>query len=923
MHGSTSSTTARFAPYELRGLLGRGGMGQVYRAWDPRLHREVALKVLHDQADADPERLRRFVAEARAASALNHPNILTVFDADVDGQTPFIVSELIEGDSLREEMRRGPLPLKRLLDLATQIADGLAEAHAAGIVHRDVKPENVMVTRAGRAKILDFGLTRATGLQTGAAPATADGDTLTEPGLVAGTVPYMSPEQARGLPADFRSDQFSLALMLYEMATGQVPFRRATPAETLDAIVADEPVPLPAVVAQVPLMLWWVIERCLAKRPEARYGSTSDLHSDLRLLRDRFSEVVARERGASGQRTAPHTAARASLLVAAIAVAAGLLLLWRLARDAPPLDLTGLQFRALTSDAGYEGLPALSPDGQIVAYAAEAGGVLQIFTRRIDSSTSAPVTRCAYDCKYPFWAPDGKRIYYVSLARQREGLWSIGATGGTPQVVIENATRAALSPDGRTLAFLRDEDRADIVGTAALWLATPEGAAPFSPEAVEAAARRYEPFGAQRFIDAVLAFSPDGSRLGVCAVPGTGDERMWQFWVAPLPGGQPVRRLQWWTDAGPRISSFAWLADSHTIVLGVASLSTPGSHLWFADLDRDRAWPLTRSAGSELYPSASAGGERIVFTSGEPDYDLVEIPLDGRARAPLVTTPHDESDPALSPDGRVLAYVTNRSGQDEIWRRTIGAPGSDTPLVAQRDFGDDRTVMLSGPSFSPDGQRIAYQRNGFKPRSPLRIWTSLVAGGASTPLLRESYEGLQSAPAWSPDGQWIAFAQWKSHRWELAKVRVGSGESPIVLRTDGIANATPHWSPAGDWITWETEGRLLLVSPDGAAESELSQEQWLVHAWSGDGSSIFAIKETDDLRLSLVRVDITTRKETPLADLGTSFAVNNPVKGLALMARDRAIATSIVRPRGDVWLLDGVRRRSLLSRAASLLLPGR
>src|SRR5438552_3690135 len=191
---------------------------------------------------------------------------------------------------------------------------------------------------------------------------------------------------------------------------------------------------------------------------------------------------------------------------------------------------------------------------------------------------------------------------------------------------------------------------------------------------------------------------------------------MWQFWIVPLPEGEPYRRLQWWSDAGPRISSFAWLPDSRHIALGVASLSSRGSHLWLADLQRDRAWALTRGADSELYPSTSPGGDRIVFTLGEPDYDVVQIPLDGAPPRPLNASPHNESEPAASPDGKFLAYVTDRSGQDEIWLRTSDPDGSDQPLITQRDFGDDRTVMLSSPAFSPDGQRIAYQRNGFKPR---------------------------------------------------------------------------------------------------------------------------------------------------------------------------------------------------------------
>ena len=921
MQMGKSEDTKRFTPYEIRAPLGRGGMGEVYRAWDPRLQREVALKVLHERADIDPGRIRRFVGEARAASALNHPNILTVFDADVDGSTPYIVSELIDGSSLRDELRRGPVPLKRLLDLGAQIADGLAEAHAAGIVHRDLKPENIMITRTGRAKILDFGLAQPTGFAAaGSVPTTLDSVTLTEPGLLVGTVPYMSPEQARGLPTDFRSDQFSLGLILYEMVTGQPTFRRATPAGTLDAIVNEEPVALTTRSPQTPFFVWWIIERCLAKNPADRYGVTADLHHDLRTLRDRLPEATPREPSAREDGRSKSVVARVALLVLALALAAVLTIVWRLARDVPLVDLTDVRFRAIATGAAYEGLPALSPDGQVVAYAEEVDGVLQIFTRRLSADGAAKVTQSAYDCKHPFWSPDGQRIYYVSLARQRDGIWSVGAAGGSPEVVVENATRAAISPDGRTLAFLRDERRADMIGTAALWLSTPKGSAPWSIEAVESAARRYEGFGANRFIDAVLAFSPDGTRLGLCGVPGTHEERMWQFWIVRLSDGEPQRRFQWWSDAGPRLSSFTWFPDSRHIALGVTSLSTPGSHLWIADLQTDRAWPLTRGADSELYPSASPAGDQLVFTRGEPDYDLVRIPLmDRTVSQPLLATPQNESDPTLSPDGNLLAYVTDRNGQDEIWRRTIDGT-DDRPLITQREFGDDRTVMLSSPAFSPDGRKIAYQRNGFKPRSPLRIWVSLVDGGTAAPLLSASFEGIQSAPTWSPDGQWIAFSQWKQQQWELAKVRVGSAEGPVVLRRDGVANATPHWSPSpdNDWITWETETGVVLVSPDGAKEQKLSNEQWLVHIWSRDGSEILGIKETDDLRLSLVAITVKTKKESVLADLGPSFAINSQVKGLTLLPGGTAVATSIVRPHGDIWLAEGIKWRSGMARAFSL-----
>ena len=414
-----------------------------------------------------------------------------------------------------------------------------------------------------------------------------------------------------------------------------------------------------------------------------------------------------------------------------------------------------------------------------------------------------------------------------------------------------------------------------------------------------------------RFVEGALSFSPDGSKIGLSAVPRTinlqPEARGWQFWVVPLSGGQPYRRLHSWSDAVPRVTSFAWMPDSRHIVLGLTSLSTPGSHLWMADLERDQAWSLTRGPGSESYPSASPDGRHVLFVSGEPDYDIVETSLDGSGTRPLLATARNESDPVWSSDGNVFAYVTDRSGPDEIWLRARDGRSGDRPLILQSDFGDsDRTIMLSSPSFSPDGQRIAYERNAYKPIWPLRIWISQVAGGPPVPLLPASHEGYQGAPSWSPDGHWIAYTEWTDRQWKLAKVRVGSGEAPVVLRTDGVPNATPSWSPNDDWITWETEHGFVLVSPDGKQQRTLSDDHWFVHTWSKDGSRIFGIRETEQLRLSLVALDAHTGKERILADLGPSPPVNNPVKGLSVSA-DGLVVTSLVHLRGDLWSVGDVR----------------
>jgi len=900
MHGHERSRYRSFGPYEILTSLGQGGGGEVYRAWDPRLQREVALKILHDQPGPNPDRVLRFVREARAASALNHPNIVTVFDASVEGDSPYIVSELIDGPTLREEIARGPMPLKRLLDVAAQIADGLSAAHDAGIVHRDLKPENIIVTRNGRAKILDFGLAwPGEPAVAGVDPRALDSQTQTELGLRAGTVPYMSPEQARGVASDFRSDQFSFGLILFELAAGRPPFRRDTPAATLHAILNDDP-PSSAIQGRVPVLLQWIIERCLAKDPAERYGTTADLHRDLRTLRDRLSEAIGRDTGGAPAR--PARWQRVALaVVSVVAVAAMAAAIWSGAN-------TGAtqvpRYTPLTTAPQYEGFPAWSPDGNAIAYSADVNGTLQIFQRDPLLPSPSPVTNAAFDCKTPFWSHDGKRIYYVSAAEDREGIWSVPASGGRPHVIVRDAAAGAISRDGRTLAFLREEDNSAIVGALALYIATPGGVEPWTREAVEAAARKVAPFQDYRFVEGALAFSPDGTKLGLNAVGSyqmTEDRRWWQFWVVPLGGGAPLRRLQQLADQSePRVSSFTWMPDSRHIVLGVHSLATSRSHLWMADLETDRAETITSTPVGESFPSASPSGLELVYTKDDSDYDVVAIPPGAAAARPVLESSRNESDPAWSPLG--LAYVTDRRGQDEIWLRDRAASLGDRPLITQRNFTtDDRTVMLAAPTFSPDGQRIAFLRTGMQPIKPLRIWYCPVTGGSASALVPLTDDVFQQAPSWSSDGQWIAFAEWSALKWNLVKVRVGT-EERVAIRSDGAPHASPQWSPTGEWITWDTQDAFMLVSPDGTKQKVLTDDRWHAHAWSRDGQKLYGIRETEDLRLSLVAVDIRSGGTKVLADLGPSPAANNPVKGLSL-SPDGTFVTSVLRLRGDLWLL--------------------
>src|ERR1700687_3487325 len=283
---------SRLGPYEILSALGAGGMGEVYRARDTRLSRDVAIKVLPAVVASDSERLKRFEEEARSASALNHPSIVTIYDVGQTDGVSWIAMELVDGKTLRELLISGALAVKRLLQLATPVAEGLAKAHEAGIVHRDLKPENVMVTRDGLVKILDFGLAKLTSTGSGS----GEGSNLTtmtgtSPGIVLGTVGYMSPEQASGEAIDFRSDQFSFGSILYEMATGKRAFQKKTPVDTLGAILNEEPQAIALISSQAPAPLRWIVERCMAKEPGGRFASTEDLARDLAGVRDHISEV--------------------------------------------------------------------------------------------------------------------------------------------------------------------------------------------------------------------------------------------------------------------------------------------------------------------------------------------------------------------------------------------------------------------------------------------------------------------------------------------------------------------------------------------------------------------------------------------------------------------------------------------------------
>jgi serine/threonine protein kinase len=844
----------KLGPYELLSPIGAGGMGEVWKARDTRLDRAVAIKF--SQADFTD----RFEREARAIAALNHPNICQIYDVGPN----YLVMEFVDGAPVA-----APGDTRKLLDIAAQIADGLAAAHAAGFIHRDLKPDNILITRESRVKILDFGLAKHFAAARSASDATLT-ITATDPGTVVGTVAYMSPEQARGLELDTRSDQFSFGLILYELASGKRAFQRASSAETMAAIIREEPEPLPA---SVPAPLRWTIERCLAKDPGERYDSTRDLYRELRQIRERLSEATS---AAHAPLAAPprHRVRRAAVLGVAAGLAIGLVSAWL--RSVPPPELPDVV--PFASDFEIQTMPAWSPKGDRIAYSAAVNGIFQVFTRTLTSSTPVQMTHQGQSCFSPFWSPDGTRIFYLS----GRALWSVSVAGGQAEKVRDNVTVAALSPDGKTLA----QSVADS-GLPRLALSSP----PESPPQPYQALSRVHPV-----LRRDLAFGPRRGDLGFLY---TAPNRL-EFWRIPKDGSPPRQSV---TDAISEGEKFTWLPDEKRIIL--ADGPETGGHLALWDLESGKTRWLTDALTHHEYPALSPDGRTLAFAAGEGGYDIIEAPLDGSTPRDVIATPRSEVAPAWSPDGVHFAYVTNRSGEAEIWLRDR-RDGSERLLVSQKSFPGAASTFFDC-AFSPDGTRLAFRRYS---RAVNTIWITVLSGEAPVALFDDPAGAPQRGPSWSPDGKWIAYYSTRQEKYAVLRIRVGAGQPPEFL-ADLTYNQPVRWSPRGDWIAYPSAGGLHVVSPDGKQDRSVSQHPWETFGWSKDGAGIYGIAIDEHGRLMIARLDPDTMKETKIADLGPqppALTLGNSrgqlfCRGFSLHPDGKSFLTSMLRIKAQIYLM--------------------
>ncbi len=844
---------AHLGPYEILGPLGAGGMGEVYRARDSRLKRDVAIKVLPDAVAADPEQRARFERETQAVAALSHPNVFAIFDTGSDGGRLYAVTELLEGDTLRARLLEGPIPVRKAIEWTIQIARGLAAAHEKQLVHRDLKPENIFVLTDGRVKILDFGLARSTRAPADAFDAATETvGAITGDGSVVGSVGYMAPEQVRGQPVDARADLFALGAVLYELLTGRRAFRRETPAETMTAILHEDPPDLAVTGVAASPSLARIVRHCLEKNPRERFQTAQDVVFAL----ETESTSTSLSKGTTLDPIASKAAAVTSrrpamvLLGGVILAGAAMLAWWLFARDDSgatrgdtALSLAVGAATQVTADDGLEIDPALSPDGKLLAYAAGTATRMRIFIRPVSGGRTITLSETGAPLEYrPKWSPDGSQILFLTP----DGAFVSSALGGTSK-------RAASGP---------------------------LGAATWSPDGTQLLLAR-------------------GGRLAIKALDGS-DERVIAQGGFELHSCDWSRRNDWIACASGNVNgvvpgaAFGNVAPSAVVVVP----ATGGELTTVAERTASNLSPVWSPDGSQLYFVSNRDGPRDIYELDAPvgrpvaltprrvttGLGLVHVALSSRAdrmvyvayaaRAnvwsmPVPRGPVDSSqggaDDQRQSGGRVDARVS---------RREVAGVRFD-PAPERRDFPHaDRGGPVErlttdpaddfAPDLSPDGALLAYHswRSGTRD-----IYVKPLEGGPLQTVT--SSPDHESYPIWSPDGQAIAFV---TQRGLVNSVVLGSlliarrdardqWSPPAQLRADVATNGS--WLPDGRSLAFPRGGGIEIIPVDGGSPRVVyvptapSDPRVRSVAVSDDGRMLFFKSKDEEGRSAIWSVQAT------------------------------------------------------------------
>ena len=869
-------------------------MGEVYRARDTKLGREVALKLLPPLFTADADRVERFKREARLLASLNHPHIGAIYGFEDAGNVPALVLELVEGDTLYDHVRRGPLPLSEALAVAQQIADALDAAHRAAIIHRDLKPSNIKITPDGMVKVLDFGLAKAFAAEESgqdlskSATMTASATIV---GAVLGTAAYMSPEQARGQPVDKRTDIWAFGCVLFDMLTGFSAFGRETVTDTIVAVVGAEP-DWKSLPADTPVSIRRLLVRCLQKDARRRLHDIADARIEI--------EDAMATPAESAPGPTPRRWSRLALSALSLGIVTALVLLW-VARDrfGRPAAKASPDTRVtrLTDLPGLEESPAISPDGRSVAFTAGLGGKRQVFVRLIAGGAPLQITRDTVDHECPLWSPDSSSILYFSPAVSgtvQGSIWEIPALGGVARRVVTSVGCADVSQtDGRLALFRLAKEGIQLV-------TAPTDGSRFDMVAEFAASTYY----------LYPRWSPDGKWIAF----QRGDSIRFDIFVAPATGGEP-RKL---TRDNNMMGGFAWLPDSTGIVYSSSRGGTipylPTLGLWQVTLRDGSVRRITSGEASYMNPDISKSGA-IVVSRMKLETDIWKFPVEGLPtenvrRAVRVTRQTGQVlTPTPSPDDREVAFLSDSGGHANVW-----VVNTESGALRQVTEEHDPNVAMGVPLWSPDGHTITFVSSRGNQGLTFGVW--LVDSDGSN-LRNAANPGL--GPAWSPDGRWVYYSTWSgpgAKNVVLKKVPVDGGPA-VTVRTEqlrsviGLHGTSLYYLFERPLVDGTPEFEIRAATPEDAPfhvlaripSSRVPIWQIVSPALSPDGKWL-AQALTDGLTTNIWALSTATGEWRQITDFGerATFIARH----VSWSSDGRSILAAVAEGDSDIVLLEGL-----------------
>jgi eukaryotic-like serine/threonine-protein kinase len=854
------SPGSKLGPYDILAAIGAGGMGEVYSARDARLNRDVAIKILPASFSTDPDRLRRFAQEARAAAALNHPNILSIYDIGDDHGAPYVVSELLEGETVRDRLRSGPLSARKAIDYAQQIARGLAAAHDKGIVHRDLKPENIFLTNDGRVKILDFGLAKLTRPETGDSSGDAPTQQVgTDAGTVMGTVGYMAPEQVRGKPADPRSDIFAFGAILYEMLSGNRAFHGDSAADTMSAILKDDPPDLADTNRNVSPGLERVVRHCLEKNPAERFQSARDVAFNLEALTD----ISTSTRG--GVRAIPEEPSRRNWLLPLVG---GLLLLasWvAIYRFAHHQAAANPIFHEVTFRSGTIWAARFAPDGQTIVYGAAWDGQPQeIFSTRFDSTDSRPLglpTSQVLSVSSKGELAISLHPADITAFAQSGTLARVPLAGGAPREAIDNVFWADWTPDGQSVAVVRRSS------SAVLHLEYPAGNAIYEPRGWASHVR----------------FSPDGDWLAIADhVPGGDDGRI----VIIDPQGNRKASSSFYSS----VEGLAWTPN--------------GKEVWFS--------AVPAGSARSIYAVDLSGKERLIYRSpgGLTIHDISRTGLvlltTDKARISLSVLPPGETrERSLSWFDWSLLTDMSADGKTVVFSETGEAVGANYSVFMRKTDGSPaiRLGDAGAGVLSPDGQWVLATVG-----SPSKL--VLLPTGVGEPKLLTPNDDRADhvGRAWLPDGKSVIFSAGEPGHDVRNYVLNLQGGAPRALTPEGTVGGLI--TPDGKYLQATDAKRQHWLYPVAGGDPQklnitMSADERVL-GFMSDGKSL--LLRTRSIPVQITRVDLATGhreswKQVVPADLAGVHSIAN----IKFSADGKSYAYSTFRVLSDLYVVDGLK----------------